>query len=92
MENLNDQKDKKSPNVSNDQQSAQVLRQAIKDDEGLSAVADDIKVTVKDGAIALDGQVSTEQQMNLVTNTATAFGVVTDANNHWAIKVKCGTK
>jgi len=61
--------------VTSDQQSAQMVRQAIKDDQGLSAVARDIHVSVKDGTIMLDGQVSTDQQMDLATNTATAVAV-----------------
>ena len=66
---------------SSDQQSAQQVKQAIKDDPALSAVAGDIHVTVKDGAVTLNGQVSTEQQMNLATNTAAAVGMVDEVNN-----------
>ena len=73
--NTHDQK------VSSDQQSAQMVKQAIKDDQGLSAVAKDIHVTVKDGTITLDGQVSTDQQLNLATNTAKALGVDEKVNN-----------
>jgi len=68
-------KKEKENSLSSDQQSAQMVRQAMKDDQGLSAVAKDIHVTVKDGTITLDGQVSTDQQMNLATNTATAVAV-----------------
>ena len=71
--------------TSSDQQSAQVVQQAIKDDQSLAAVAGDIRVTVKDGAVTLDGQVSTEQQMNLATNTATAVGVVDKVNNRMKV-------
>ncbi len=86
MKNSDDKKEKESLSVSNDLQSAQVLRQAIKDDEGLSAVAKDIKVTVKGGAITLDGEVSTTQEMNLATNTATAVGKVDEINNRIVVK------
>jgi osmotically-inducible protein OsmY len=58
-----------------DQQSAQMVRQAIKDDQGLSGVAQDIQVTVKEGTVTLNGEVSTDQQMNLATNTASAIAV-----------------
>ncbi len=77
--NPNDQR------LSTDQQSAQMVKQAIKDDQGLSAVARDIHVTVKDGTITLDGQVSTDQQLNLATNTAKAFGVDEKVNNRMEI-------
>jgi osmotically-inducible protein OsmY len=56
-----------------DQQSIRMVKQAFKDDQALSAVADDIRVTVEDGAITLAGQVGNEQQINLATNTAAAF-------------------
>lgn len=59
--------------ISSDQQSVRMVKQAIHDDQALSAVADDIRVTVKDGTITLAGQVGNEQQMNLATNTAAAF-------------------
>ena len=52
-----------------------MVKQAIKDDQSLSAVAKDIQVTVKDGTITLEGEVSTEQQLNLATNTDAALGV-----------------
>jgi osmotically-inducible protein OsmY len=68
-------KKEKENSISSDQQSAQMVKQAIKDDQGLSAVAKDIHVTVKDGTVTLDGQVSTDQQMNLATNTASAIAV-----------------
>ena len=82
MENYNSNAQKES----SDQQSAHMLNQAIKDDQGLSAVAGDIHVTVKDGSITLDGEVATQQQMNLATNTATAIGMVDEINNRMIIK------
>jgi S-adenosylmethionine synthetase len=88
MENCNSNAQK----ISSDQQSARMLNQAIKDDQGLSAVAGDIQVTVKDGAITLDGEVSTQQQMNLATNTATAIGKVDEINNRMVIKGESSVK
>ena len=87
MKDLNEQlKDKeterKIPTMASDSQQAQVVKQAIKDDQALAAVAKDISVTVKDGAITLDGDVSTEQQSNLASNTAKALGVVDKVKNH----------
>jgi osmotically-inducible protein OsmY len=67
--------------MASDQQSAQVVKQAIKDDQALAPVANHIHVTVKDGDITLDGKVSTEQQMNLASNTAKAVGVVDEVKN-----------
>jgi osmotically-inducible protein OsmY len=65
-----------------DLQSAQVVKQAMKDDQALAEVAKDIQVTVKDGAITLNGQVATAQQKNLATNTAAPLGVVDEVQNH----------
>ncbi len=80
MKNLNDQlKDRAKES---DQQSAQVVKQAIKDDQALAPVASDILVTVKDGVITLDGQVDTTQQVNLASNTAQAVGVVDRIKNN----------
>ena len=76
---------KTSSSIFNDQQEAHEVRQAIKNDQSLSDVAGDIHVTVKDGAITLDGQVSTKQQVNLATNTATAVGMVDKVNNRMEI-------
>lgn len=70
-----------SQNISRDHLSAQVVKQAIKDDQGLSDVAHDIRVTVKDGVVTLDGTVLTEQEMNLATNTAAALSAVDAVNN-----------
>ena len=87
MKDLNEQlkdkckEDKDANKSSSDQQSAQVVKQAIKDDQALASVAKDICVSVKEGAITLDGEVSTEQQLNLATNTAKAVGVVDKVNN-----------
>jgi osmotically-inducible protein OsmY len=67
-----------SPGIVSDQQSAQVVQQAIIDDQSLS---DDIRVTVKDGEVTLDGEVATEQLRDLATNTATALGAVDQVNN-----------
>ena len=69
-----------------DQQSAQMVRQAIKDDQGLAKVARDIHVTVKDGTVTLDGIVSTEQQVNLATNTASAIAVDEKVDNHMHVE------
>ena len=55
-----------------DQYSTQMVKQAIKNDQGLTEVAKDIHVTVKEGTVTLDGQVSNDQQINLATNTASA--------------------
>ena len=74
--------EKKIPTTASDSQEAQVVKQAIKDDQSLSSVAKDISVTVKDGTITLDGKVSTEQQSNLASNTAKALGVVDTVKNH----------
>ncbi|MBP9855582.1 MAG: BON domain-containing protein [Candidatus Omnitrophica bacterium] len=75
-------KDLDTQKIISDQQVAHEVGQAIKDDQGLSEVAGDIHVTVDDGAITLDGQVSTEQQMNLAAGTAMAVGVVDEVTNH----------
>lgn len=69
-----------------DQRSAQMVHQAINDDEALSAFADDIQVTVRDGAITLNGRVATEQQMNLAANTASAVGMVDSIDNRIVIQ------
>jgi osmotically-inducible protein OsmY len=68
-----------------DKQSAQMVKQAIKDDQALSAVAKDIHVTVKEGTVTLDGKVSTEQQLNLATNTASAVAVDEKVKNHMEV-------
>jgi osmotically-inducible protein OsmY len=88
MKDLKEQledKIKEGASIKSDQQSAQVVKQAIKDDQALAPVAKDIQVTVKDGAITLDGQVDTKQQMNLATNTAKALGGVDQVNNRMEI-------
>ena len=87
MKDLNEQlkdkeAEKKIPTIASDSQEAQVVKQAIKDDQSLSPVAKNISVTVKDGAITLDGKVSTEQQSNLASQTAKALGVVDKVKNH----------
>ena len=74
-----------SSNISNDLQEAHEVKQAFKNDESLADVANDIQVTVKDGDITLDGQVSNNQQVNLATNTATAVGMVDKVNNRMEI-------
>jgi len=65
-------KKNKNEQIVADKCSAQILREAIKDDQGLSDVAKNIHVTVKEGTITLDGKVATDQQLNLATNTASA--------------------
>jgi osmotically-inducible protein OsmY len=75
LSNRNKNEESKKKQESSDQQSAQMVRQAIKDDQGLSKVAKDIHVTVKDGTVTLNGEVATEQQSNLATNTAGAVAV-----------------
>jgi len=62
-----------------------MVRQAINDDQGLSEVAKDIHVIVKDGTVTLDGEVSTNQQMNLATNTASAVAVDDKVKNHLGV-------
>jgi len=77
-----------NPNIqktASDQQSAQMVRDAITDDQGLSDAAKDIHVTVKDGTITLDGHVSTDQQLNLATNTATAVAVDDKVKNRMEV-------
>jgi len=68
--------------AASDQQSAQLVKQAMKDDQALATVVKDIHVTVKDGTVTLDGQVNTDQQMNLATNTAAAVVVGQKVKNH----------
>jgi osmotically-inducible protein OsmY len=80
MNELNQQHNKET-----DQQDAQVVKQAIKDDQSLADVAKDIQVTVKNGDITLDGTVETKEQLNLATNTAKAVGVVDNVRNHMEI-------
>ena len=63
----------------------QMVREAIKDDQGLDDVAKDIHVSVKKGTITLEGRVSTDQQMNLATNTATAVAVDDKVKNQMEI-------
>ena len=72
--------------LSADQQSAQMVKQAINDDQGLSKVARDIHVRVNDGTVTLDGEVLNDQQMNLATNTAAAIAVDEKVENHMQIK------
>lgn len=67
------------------QRSAHMVRQAMKDDQALSAVTHGIDVTVKDGLITLNGEVATEQQMNLATNTAAVLGANDKVNNRMEI-------
>jgi len=76
---------KEKNNNASDQHSAQMVRQAMKDDQGLSAVAKGIHVTVKDGTVTLDGQVSTDQQMHLATNTASAVAVDEKVKNRMEV-------
>ena len=71
--------------LSSDQQEAQMVKQAIKDDQGLSAVAKDIRVSVKSGTVTLDGKVATEQESNLANNTAAAVAVDDKVKNHMEI-------
>lgn len=76
MENLADQLRKKKIEedaASAELQVVQVVKQALHDDQSLAPVADNIQVTVKDGVITLDGEVDTDQQITLATNTATAL-------------------
>ena len=67
------------------QYTARMVRQAIKDDQGLSSVAGDIHVSVKDGIVALDGQATTNQHINLATNTAAAVAVNDNVKNRMEI-------
>ena len=67
---------------SSDQQSAQEVREAIKDDQGLTDVAKDIQVTVKQGTVTLEGEVKTRQQSNLARNTAGAIAVDDKVKNY----------
>ncbi len=69
---MQEDKDKK---LASDKQEAAMVKEAIKDDQGLADVAKDIKVTVNEGTVTLDGKVATEQQLNLATNTAAAVAV-----------------
>ena len=69
-----------------DKETEKQVKQAIKNDQILSPVATEISVTVKDGAVALDGEVATEQQVNLAGNTAKAVGVVDKVNNRIEVK------
>ncbi len=78
MEDLN-------KNTEADKQSARMVRQAMNDDQALSSVAHGIGVTVKDGTITLNGEVDTQQQMNLATNTAAALGADDKVNNRMEI-------
>lgn len=74
---------KKTPSTG--QQEAQMVREAFKDDQGLSAVARDIHVSVQDGTIILDGKVATEQQLNLASNTASAIAVDDKVKNRMEV-------
>lgn len=73
---------------SKDKQSQQTVQQAIKDDQGLTPDTSNIKVTVENGAVTLDGQVSSEKQLNLATNTATAVAGVETVDNNLLVKHK----
>lgn len=64
------------------QQSVQMVKQAIQDDQGLSAVAKDIHITVEEGTVILDGEVATQQQSNLANNTAEAVAVNDKVKNN----------
>ncbi len=85
---MKDLKEQLKDKEKEDQQSAQVVKQAIKDDQALAPVASDIQVIVEDGTITLEGEVSTNQQVNLADNTAKAVGVDEQVNNHLKIKHK----
>ena len=78
----------KKQKSSSDLRSAQMVRQAINDDQGLSEVAKDIHVIVKDGTVTLDGEVSTNQQMNLASNTASAVAVDDKVKNQLGVTNK----
>jgi len=73
--NKDKEKNNALPTALSDQQDAQLVKQAIKDDQGLSEIAKDIQVTVKEGTVTLEGKVANKKQMNLVTNTASAVAV-----------------
>jgi len=68
-----------------DQRSAQMVKQAIKDDQALADVAKDIHVTVNKGTVTLDGEVLNDQQINLATNTASAVAVDDKVKNNMEI-------
>jgi osmotically-inducible protein OsmY len=74
-------------NSTSDKRSAQRVDQAMKDDQGLSDVAQDIHVTVKEGTVTLDGEVATNQQLNLATNTASAIAVNDKVKNHMEVVI-----
>ena len=69
-----------------DTETEQQVHQAMNNDQALSGVAQDISVAVKSGAITLDGEVATEQQVNLAGNTAKAVGDGNKVNNRLEIK------
>jgi osmotically-inducible protein OsmY len=80
-----------NPNVrenGRDQEIEKVVKQAIKDDQALAPVAQDILVTVHQGEITLEGEVSTDQQLNLATNTATALGTMEEIKNELKVVPK----
>lgn len=83
MKDLNEQL-----TAASDQQSFEVVKQAMKDDQALASVANHIHVTVKDGNITLDGAVATAQQSNLAGNTAKAVGVVDEVQNNLEVHLK----
>ena len=70
-----------------DKQSAQLVQQALKDDQALYAAAHGIGITVKNGTITLDGEVSTPQLMNLAINTAAAIGADEKVKNNIEVKL-----
>ena len=69
-------------NVTSDQQTVREIKQAINDDQGLTAVAKDIQVTANNGTVTLEGEVKTKQEMNLANNTAGALAVDEKVKNN----------
>lgn len=72
--------------VAKDQQSAQLVKQAIKDDQALASVAKNINVSAKDGKIILEGTVAKNEQVNLANNTAAAIGSADKIKNRLTVE------
>lgn len=88
-EPLREEKVKKQPpNKTSDELITQMAKQAIQDDENLAPVADQINVNVQNGAVTVEGKVTTDEQSNLVSATAQAVGAVDEVKNRIEIVKK----
>ena len=68
--------------TSMDQDVAEMITQAIKNDEHISHTVNTVHVAVQGDQVSLDGQVRSEEEMNTIATTAMAIAVVDKVSNH----------